>query len=255
MNLHELLVRQGSVLFKWRSFLPLLLIFPAIAALGHSEIIEEKLGDQVEDALVFVSFCVSLIGLALRCYTVGTTPHGTSGRSTRNQRADVLNTTGMYSIVKNPLYFSNFIAILGILLSFKVWYFLLIGLMAYWIYIERIIAIEERFLSDKFGDEYKSWAARTPIFLPRLSLWTPPLQTFRLKKVLRNEYYGLMVVSSAFFLNEFFADILFEKEPFMIWLRDDWFWIAQFIFSASAFVTLRFLKKKTNLLSIPQGNG
>ncbi|PZQ43450.1 MAG: lipid A phosphate methyltransferase [Micavibrio aeruginosavorus] len=249
MNIHDLMVKQGGFLFKWRSFIPLLLIFPAIIALSHSEMIEDVLGDSVEDALVFVSYLISLCGLAIRWYTVGTVPPGTSGRNTKEQRADSLNTTGMYSIVKNPLYLGNFIVILGVLLSFKVWWFILIGSMAYWIYIERIIATEERYLAQKFGDDYTSWAVKTPFFFPKFSLWQKPDRPFNLKKVLRAEYNGVMVVGSAFLVIEFIADILFEREPFFFWLKDDWFWPFQFVVSSAIFGVLRYLKKRTTILN------
>lgn len=255
MNIHDLMVKQGGFLFRWRSFIPLLLIFPAIAALSHSEMIEDALGDHVEDILVFISYVISFVGLAIRWYTVGTVPSGTSGRNTQSQRADSLNTTGMYSIVRNPLYLGNFIAILGVLLSFKVWWFILIGTMAYWIYIERIIATEERYLTEKFGDAYVEWSSRTPIFVPRFGQWVPPMYKFNLRKVLRAEYNGVMVVGTAFFLVEFFADIIFEREPFFSWLREDWLWSAQFIVCGVIFSVLRTLKKRTTILNMPQDNG
>jgi protein-S-isoprenylcysteine O-methyltransferase Ste14 len=255
MNLQDLLVKQGGFLFRWRSYLPLLLVFPGIAALSHSEVIENYLGDNVEDMLVFISYLISIAGLAIRWYTVATVPPGTSGRNTQEQRADTLNTTGMYSIVRNPLYLGNFIVILGMLLSLKVWWFILIGLMAYWIYIERIIATEERYLVDKFGAVYTEWALRTPIFLPKFSLWQKPSMPFNFKKVLRSEYNGLMVVSAAFFLFEVLADLLFEQEPFEQWVRDDCFWWIQFFATALIFLLLRHLKKNTRLLNTQQGNG
>lgn len=255
MNLHDLLVRQGGFLFRWRSYFPLLMIFPGIAALSHSEMIEDYLGDTLEDIVVFISYLISLAGLALRCYTVGTAAPGTSGRNTQAQRADTLNTTSMYSIVRNPLYLGNFIIIVGLLFSFKVWWFILIGLMAYWIYIERIIATEERYLTEKFGTEYTEWASRTPIFIPRLDLWQKPVQPFNLKKVLRSEYNGLMVIGAAFFVIEFFADIFFEKEEFWSWLREDWVWLFQFVLCAAIFSCLRYLKKRTRLLNTIQDSG
>src|SRR4051812_39673395 len=109
MNIHDLMVRQGQFLFRWRSLIPLLLLFPAIAALSQSAAIQITLGDTVEDCVVFASYLVSLSGLAIRWITIGFAAPGTSGRNTSEQRADTLNTTGMYSIVKNPLYFGNFL--------------------------------------------------------------------------------------------------------------------------------------------------
>ncbi|MEI3590430.1 MAG: hypothetical protein V8Q44_05920 [Alistipes ihumii] len=48
---------------------------------------------------------VSLFGLAIRIRTAGHTPDRTSGRNTaEGQVADEPNTTGIYSMMRNPLY-------------------------------------------------------------------------------------------------------------------------------------------------------
>ena len=47
--------------------------------------------------IVLVAVSVSVLGMAIRAYTIGTTPHGTSGRNTDKQLAKQLNTKGIYS--------------------------------------------------------------------------------------------------------------------------------------------------------------
>ncbi|MGB8874133.1 MAG: hypothetical protein WCC75_12145, partial [Desulfobaccales bacterium] len=44
----------------------------------------------------------------------GLPPRGTSGRNTQGQVAETLNTTGIYSLVRNPLYLGNFLIWLGL---------------------------------------------------------------------------------------------------------------------------------------------
>ena len=90
--------------------------------------------------------------LAIRWVTIAFVPGGTSGRNTLGQRADQLNTSGMYSMVRNPLYVGNFVAILGVLICVKVWWLVAMFALLYWLYIERVIAVEEAFLEQKFGD-------------------------------------------------------------------------------------------------------
>ncbi len=250
MSIQDSLVRQGGFLFRWRSFVPVILIFPALAAVAKSSAIQHAFGDDVEDVVFFISFLVSLAGLAVRWVTIGFVPPGTSGRNTHGQRAETLNTSGMYSIVKNPLYLGNAIALLGILLSIKVWWFVLIGGLAYWIYIERVIAAEERFLTEKFGPVYTDWAKRTPIFVPNPRLWRKPDKPFSFRKVLRGEYNGLMAVGTVFFLNNFITDIIIQKEELYSWMTDDWFWFVEFIVITGIFIVLRTLKKHTRVLSV-----
>ena len=61
-----------------------------------------------------LSIIISFFGMSVRFYTVGITPAGTSGRNRSKQIADKLNTRGMYSITRNPLYFGNYLIWLGI---------------------------------------------------------------------------------------------------------------------------------------------
>ena len=100
-------------------------------------------------------------GLAIRAYTVGHAPRGTSGRNTMVQRADMLNTTGSYSLARHPLYLGNYLMWLGIVFFVGVWWLAIICTPVFWIYCERIMYAEEAFLGDRFGRNFHEWAART----------------------------------------------------------------------------------------------
>lgn len=250
MTLFDTLSQQGNFLFRWRSFVPLVLLIPGAMALADSALFENKYGDFIEECWVIIGLVIAILGLAIRWITVGFVPGSTSGRNTKSQRADVLNTDGMYSIVRNPLYLGNFLAILGVLISLKVWWFVLIGILAYWIYIERVIAAEEEYLIEKFGDEYRQWAYQTPIFIPKIQLWRSPELLFSYKTVLKREYNGVMAVAAAFFITEFVIDVGFEREPVLLWAKEDWPWVAGFLMATATFFMLRTLKKKTLWLKV-----
>ncbi len=250
MILNDVLAKQGNFLFRWRSFIPLLLLFPGAMAFADSAMFENKYGDLAEECWVVIGLAIAISGLAIRWITVGFVPGRTSGRNTKVQRADILNTDGMYSIVRNPLYLGNFFTILGLLVSLKVWWFVLIGCLAYWLYIERIIAAEEKFLTEKFGAVYSDWASETPVFIPRLGLWRQPELPFCIKTVLKREYNGIMAVATAFFITEFLVDVVFEGEQVVQWAREDWPWIAGFMLAAVIFVILRTIKKTTSFLKV-----
>ena len=110
MSLRRQLERNGSWLFRHRSYLPLLMIpvflacLPSFKYLGASHKLNE----------VWQVFClmISLSGLAVRIITVGRAPLGTSGRNTREQVAHTLTTTGIYSVVRHPLYLGNYLVLL-----------------------------------------------------------------------------------------------------------------------------------------------
>ena len=153
MALREDMERQGRWLFRWRSYLPLLGIPLFIVALKQSGILENKFGDSVSDIWGICAIVISFLGLVVRSLTVGYTPRGTSGRNTKSQIAETLNTTGMYSISRNPLYLGNFIIVLGITLFIQVWWLALLVWFGFWLYYERIIFTEEEFLRNKFNDQ------------------------------------------------------------------------------------------------------
>ena len=107
---------------------------------------------------------IVLLVLLVRWAVIAQAPLGTSGRCTSEKIAEQLNTRGLYSAVRHPLYVGNFIAILGVFMATMLWWAVLFFVLAYWLYIERIMAAEERFLELKFGNKCKKWANTTPAF-------------------------------------------------------------------------------------------
>ncbi len=250
MSLYESMVRHGHTLFRWRSYIPLLLAGPLLLALREAAVIEDIMGEGIEDLWVLFCFLLSLGGLAIRWVTVGFVPAGTSGRNTQGQRAEALNTTGMYSIVRNPLYLGNFITILGVIMSLKVWWLVLLVSMFFFIYMERIILAEENFLQEKYGPEYDSWRKKTPVILPNFRNWVAPSLPFSLKTVLRREYQGLLGMVTAFFVTEMIVDLVFERESFREWVAEDFMWPAIFFVTLAFCLTVRYFKKHTDVLRV-----
>ena len=245
MALRESIEKQGRWLFKWRSYLPALGIPIFFIALRNSEYLERAFGNPINNFWEFFSICVSFLGLGVRCFTVGFVPRGTSGRGTQSPVAETLNTTGMYSIVRNPLYLGNFIIILGITLFVQVWWFALVVWLGFWIYYERIIFAEEEFLRKKFGALYLEWAKETPVFFPKFKRWKKPNLTFSLKTVLRREYSTFLSIVASFTFLDIAADLFAEGK-----LEVSLPWTILFIVSLIIYLTLLILKKKTKILNV-----
>lgn len=250
MSLHNAMVKQGHFLFRWRSYVPLLLAGPLLIALRESVVFEDIIFKPLDDLWAFFCFLLSLSGLLIRGMTVGFVPAGTSGRNTQGQRAEVLNTTGMYSIVRNPLYLGNFLILLGLILSIKIWWLVLLVSMFFFIYMERIIMAEESFLHDKYGPEYDSWRNKTPVIIPDFKNWLAPSLPFSMKTVLRREYPGLLGMVTAFLGMEMIVDLVFRKQSFQTWIVDDYMWTVIFLITLIFCLTLRHLKKNTDLLRV-----
>ena len=66
------------------------------------------------------------------------------------QVADSLNTTGIYSTVRHPLYLGNFFMWLAIVVLTADLYFVIVFCLCYFIF-ERVMLAEEDFLANKFG--------------------------------------------------------------------------------------------------------
>lgn len=193
MPLKEEFRQQGDFLFRHRGILPIIILIPALWLTYHNQHIDQK--------YYFIFFIVSLFGLFIRCITIGIVAENTSGRNTsEGQIADTVNTKGIYSIVRHPLYFGNFFMWLGLALCTYNIYFIFIFMLLYWIYYERIMYAEEEFLRDKFGKEYEAWAEKTPAFIPDFSKWSSEMNSFNWKKVLRQEKSGFLLMCIIYYL-------------------------------------------------------
>jgi len=70
-------------------------------------------------------------------------------------------TKGVYSISRNPMYFSMFLMFIGISVTCASWLFLLLTIM--WIILsDRGVIAEERLCLETYGDSYKQYMNRTP---------------------------------------------------------------------------------------------
>ena len=243
MMMNARLAHDGVFLFRWRSLLPFMLLAPAAAVAARFNY--EPGVETPQGYWAFSCLAISVLGLAIRVATIGFVPRGTSGRNTHSQKALSLNTTGMYSIVRNPLYLGNFIIWLGVVLVVGDLSFTMIYVLAFWLYYERIIATEEAFLTEKFGDEYLRWAAERPCFIPNFSKWQQPSRDFSVRTVLKKEYCGVFGITTGFFLMHLAQHVVVDRRFYL-----DTSWTVIFLFGLAVFVTLRLLRKKTNLLRV-----
>ena len=243
MLIVDQITAQGRQLFRLRSFMPLILLPALYFALLQMANFEQRWGDEVEDAWLVVCALFSLVGLLIRCLTVGFVPVGTSGRGRGVPSAATLNTLGMYSIVRNPLYLANGLMWLGVALATTSAWFVCLSVLFYWLYIERVIAAEEAFLAERFGENFVRWASRTPCFLPRISQWSNPSMSFSVRTVLRREHSGLIAIGMAFTLIEFISDTWLEGEPVRSWVVTDREWVYFFCATVVLGLFLQLLKK------------
>ncbi len=240
MALIKEMEQQGNWLFKYRSHLPLLFLVAGVLVTlyGH-------LFGNIQDCryiIYAVGIGVSLIGLLIRILTVGYTPANTSGRNTAaGQVADQLNQTGIYSLVRHPLYIGNFFMWLGVaLLTQNAWFIVAFALF-YFVYYERIIFAEESFLSRKFGESYTLWANKTPLFIPDFKHYRKPAYSFSWKKVVKKEKNGLLAIFTVFCLIDILIEVCKQTYQFNYTL------IYLFAGALVLYLILKFLKYNTKV--------
>lgn len=243
MALKEEIINQGNWLFRRRSYLPLMLL-PLIILASYTDhsILQFPAIVKIFDVL---SFIICAVGFLIRVVTIGQVPKGTSGRNTKKQIASTLNTSGIYSVVRHPLYLGNFFMWLGIILYVKsIWLSLLFPLI-YWVYYERIMFAEEAFLINKFGKEYLLWSALTPPFFPNLALWRKSELDFSFRNVLKREYSGFMAAVIGFVFLDNWLGFVHNAV-----IRANLASLKILGLSMFIFFTLRILRKKTKLLKV-----
>jgi protein-S-isoprenylcysteine O-methyltransferase Ste14 len=175
----------GNQLFKYRGFVPVIFAISAFSI---------QLYDTEWHANVLIyertAFSLVLLGHVIRSFTVGHRSMQTSGRNRSHQVAEVLNTTGMYSIVRHPLYLANILIWIGWTTLLCIPWLILAAMVVFVVYYGFIMYAEEQFLNRKFGQDYEKWKRRTPRLIPNPFLYSASSNDFSWKIVLKNEYPG-----------------------------------------------------------------
>lgn len=235
--------KSGNYLFKNRGWIPVLVVVASVPVLyltspDYSDI-------RLTGILNMLAVLTSFTGFIIRAITIGIVPAGTSGRNTSaGQVASTVNTSGIYSVVRHPLYLGNYLMWLGLLLfTWNFWWVLLVSLF-YWLYYERIMFAEERFLERKFGDDYMIWASVTPAFVPSFKNYRKSELPFSFKSILRREYSGVLAVATGFALIDNLRWYV-AGNPFELFRKANIAFIIILIIS----LILRTLKHHTGLLN------
>jgi protein-S-isoprenylcysteine O-methyltransferase Ste14 len=243
MTLQEDFHQSGTWLFRHRSYVPLVLLPLTAIVIFFSDDFPQPFAEGLWWKLL--SLGVALGGMVIRAIVVGKTPSGTSGRNTGGQIAEALNTTGIYSVVRHPLYVGNFVTVFGIVLWTGIWWFVLFASVLYWFYYERIMYVEEEYLISRYGQAFRDWAARTPAVIPSFEHYEPSALRFSLKNVLAREYDGFLAIATAFCILEVLE---YVNSPQDNQLDAIWFAIFGGAFVAAAI--LRYARKHTQLLAV-----
>lgn len=239
MALQEDMRQQGNWLFKYRSYLPLFILVIGLALYILKELnIDFILGQETTGEYIYNSIClfIGLFGLYIRFHVVGYAAENTSGKNTAEQKADTVNSTGFYSIVRHPLYLGNFLMWLSAAMLIANIWFILVFCLVYWVYYERIMYAEEAYLRDKFGDSYLNWANTVPTFFPRCKNYRKPSLPFNWMKAIKSEKNSFAALTLIFCLFDIIGQIIIQRYNF------NYVFIGLSIFSLLMYVVIKILK-------------
>jgi protein-S-isoprenylcysteine O-methyltransferase Ste14 len=233
---------SGNWLFKRRSWLPVFIIAGGILMmyLGNRQAILFDMRDE----LIFLG--VSVFGQLIRILTVGFTPKNTSGRNTINgQVADELNVTGIYSFLRHPLYLGNFFMWLGPVLFLRSIEAVIVFILLYWLYYERIMFAEEQYLRRKFGDVYDKWSESVRSIIPYSFKYIPSKLPFSVKNVLKREYNSFVNIFVIFTLLDLFRNYFLSERIYL-----NRMWIYMFVTAGIIWLAVRTIEKRTHWLDV-----
>jgi protein-S-isoprenylcysteine O-methyltransferase Ste14 len=145
--------RIGGVLFRNRSWLPVLFLAIPLFVPGHMSTAEWIVG-----ALAIVA------GEWIRLAGVAAAGTVTRRRSRAVQR---LVTYGVFAWVRNPLYVGNFLIWMGFVVISGLLWFLPIAIVIFAIEYSLIVRYEEGVLESIFGGDYLAYKGTTPRWIPR----------------------------------------------------------------------------------------
>lgn len=152
----------SSLAFKYRSYTPipfliLMLIF-----------------QESTPFTLLIGFAVALIGELIRFW--GVSWAGSETRTTGGVGGTFLIISGPFAYVRNPLYVGNILLYLGLgIMSFALFpYLQIIAILFFLIQYYLIVNEEEKYLNEKFKDDYREYCKNVPAFLPRLIPYKNP---------------------------------------------------------------------------------
>lgn len=176
----------GNFLFRYRNFLgPLVFLLALIFGKPRYPLGSASLDVAFDLAGVFIA----LTGLGIRILTIGYEYIERGGKN-RQVYASKLVQGGVFGHCRNPLYVGNLLIALGLaLVIHSALFYLLVLPFIVFTYLA-IVAAEEAFLEEKFGNEYRDYCQRVNRWQPNWAGWAESVRGMRFnwKRVVVKEY-------------------------------------------------------------------
>ena len=146
---------------------------------------------------LIIGGAIAVVGLLVRAWA--------SGHIRKNK---TLAISGPYAYTRNPLYLGSFILGVGFTIASGVWWLGLIFILLFLGIYLPVMRVEAGELTDIFGEEYREYAARIPLFFPRLTADRKAETNFDLNLYMRYREYqaalGFVFAWSVLFIKAIF---------------------------------------------------
>jgi protein-S-isoprenylcysteine O-methyltransferase Ste14 len=182
----------GNFFFRYRNALGPVLFTVALLIGKPSYPFGSAIANITFDAAGFV---VALLGQALRILTIGYEYIERGGKN-KQVYASKLVQGGVFGHCRNPLYVGNILMAFGFaLIVHSIAFYLIVIPFILFSYIS-IVAAEEAFLRDKFGQEYSDYCARVNRWVPGWAGWERSIESmhFKWNRVLVKEYNTIFLL-------------------------------------------------------------
>lgn len=123
---------------------------------------------------LIIGFVIALIGELIRFW--GVSWAGSETRTTGTVGGTFLIISGPFAFVRNPLYVGNILIYLGLGIMSFAWfpYLQIVAILFFFLQYYLIVSQEEKYLVEKFSEQYKEYCKNVPAFIPRLAPYKNP---------------------------------------------------------------------------------
>lgn len=181
-----MIVQIGDWFFKYRN-----IAFPVmLVALFTGLPPRPFMGSAVIDAwLDMTGLLLALTGSGLRAWVIGLAYIKRGGQD-KKVHADTLVSSGMFAVCRNPLYVGNALVLLGLFVVHNNPLAYLAGLIFFGVAYWGIVTAEEKFLAEKFGDDYRAYCQRVNRFWPDFTHYREAVEgmNFNWRRIVIKDY-------------------------------------------------------------------
>lgn len=161
--LYDSFLRSGYFLRKNKHILPFFLILSMILALALT-----KVSHIIPSSSILTILClfIAMLSMIIRWLSL---------RTPAERMPELILSKGIYSIVRHPIYISNFLMVLSMSLYLGIlWYTVMTSFLSVLI-TERIVYQKENCQYNKYGDDFTLWAKTTGAVVPYVLNWQSPV--------------------------------------------------------------------------------